>query len=82
MGLRFFVLEIVLLLVLGVILVNLIRIICEILRPDYLKTGSFFEMENDSDLLEITVESGIQVTVHYADYIYDNVKQGGYYEFF
>lgn len=70
-----FILAFGLLLLIIALIVNFVKLICELLRPNYLKSESFFLMENDSDLLEITAEDGLQVTVHYADHIYANQSE-------
>lgn len=66
----FILFDIGILLIIGIVIACLIKAVCELLRPSYLKPKSFFLMENDSDLLEITAKNGLQVTVHYAEHIY------------
>lgn len=46
-------------------------------RPRFLKPLSFFEMTNDSDLLEFTVDCGVEVNVHYASSFLMGLTEGG-----
>lgn len=61
-----------LLLILGIIIINLFKIVTEMKRPRYLKPLQFFKMTNDSDLLEYTAENGINVTVYYAESLFSD----------
>jgi hypothetical protein len=65
-----FILALGLLLIIITVIINFIKLICELLRPNYLKPESFFLMEDNSDFLVSTAENGVQATVRYADHIY------------
>jgi hypothetical protein len=64
-----------LLFVLGIIIINLFKIIIDMRRPRYLKPLRFFRMTNDSDLLEYTAENGVNVTVFYAESFFADVNE-------